>query len=135
MVHRRLSAVLAALSLTALAGLSIPGPALALSPPASAFVRALGLDPDSDAVRVADADGDIEGQVMGDPETFSLERLVRENRPTAVRQFIATRWFVHQLKADFAHTPLIRDGYNSAFLTAEERQLVGRKVAMSLLDP
>lgn len=112
-----------------------PVPAIALSPTAAAFVRSVGLDPDSAAVKTADADGEVQGQVLGDPEIFSLERLARQSRPTAVKQFVATRWFVHQLKADFDGTPILKEGYNADFLTAEERQLVGRKVVRSLLDP
>lgn len=120
-----------AVLLFALGPLSAP----AMTPAAATFVRSIGLDPDSAPVRTADADGEIQGQVMGDPEVFSLERLASESRPGAVKQFVATRWFIHQLKADFDHTPLLKDGYNASFLTTEERQLVGRKVAMSLLDP
>lgn len=135
MAQHRLRTLLPGLAIAGALLALAPVPAIALSPAAAAFVRSVGLDPDSAAVKTADADGEIQGQILGDPELFSLERLARENRTTAVKQFVATRWFVHQLKADFDHTPILREGYNADFLTAEERQLVGRKVAKSLLDP
>lgn len=135
MARSRMRVALPVLVLVGLLLALRPLPASAMTPAAAAFLRSVGLDPDSAPVRTADADGEIQGQVMGDPEVFSLERLARESRPAAVKQFVATRWFIHQLKADFDHTPLLKDGYNASFLTSEERQLVGRKVATSLLDP
>lgn len=107
----------------------LAGPAQALSPEAARFIRSIGLDPGSEAVRLADADGTMEFQIQGDPERFSLEALAMSGRAGAVRRFIVTRAFVHRLKVDFAGTVIPKEDYQADFLTREEKQLVGRKVA------
>ena len=110
-------------------------PAWALSPAASSFLSSIGLNSDDEAVKLADQDGEIMGvDVYGDPETFSLEGLALAKKTNAAKQFIATRAFVRSLKADFDGTPLPTVDYNANFLTKDERQLVGRKVASTLKE-
>jgi hypothetical protein len=111
-------------------GLALP--AWALSPGAAAFLSSIGLNPDDEAVKLADQDGEITVDVYGDPETFSLEKLALAKKTNAAKQFVATRAFVRSLKADFDRTPLPTVDYNANFLTKDERQLVGRKVASTL---
>jgi hypothetical protein len=110
-------------------------PAWALSPAASSFLSSIGLNPDDEVVKLADQDGEIRGiDVYGDPETFSLEELALAKKSNAAKQFVATRAFVRSLKADFGGTPLPTVDYNASFLTKDERQLVGRKVASTLKE-
>lgn len=106
----------------------------AMSPQTADFLRSAGLDPNSEAVRIADADGQISVIFHGDPETFSLEGLAAQRKTNAVKGFVATRAFIRRLKTDFANTRFAAPGglggpvgYNPDFLTEEERALVRRK--------
>jgi hypothetical protein len=121
-------------SVAALIAVGLAPSAWALSPAASSFLSSIGLNPDDEAVKLADQDGEIAGEALGDPETFSLEKLALAKKPNAARQFIATRAFVRSLKADFEGTKLPTTDYNASFLTKDERQLVGRKVASTLKE-
>ena len=100
----------------------------ALSPQAAEFLRSIGLDPNSEAVRIADADGQISVIYHGDPKNFSLEGLAAERQTNAVKQFVAMRSFIRRLKADYANTKFPTVDYNPDYLKPEERALVGRKV-------
>jgi hypothetical protein len=104
----------------------------ALSPASAAFLREIKLDPESADVRAAVADGKIEALVFGDPESFSVEKLAKAKKKGALTRFVVTRGFISRLKRDFAGTAIPKESYEAAFLSAEERQLVGRKVAEGL---
>ncbi len=108
-------------------------PAKALSPEASAFIQSIGLDPNSENVQLAEAAGEIETTYMDDVVKFSVESLAAAKKKNQLLNFIATRAFVARLKRDFNGTSLPEKNYEALYLTAAERQLVGRKVAMSLL--
>ena len=111
--------------------LAVGNAAFAMTPKTEAFLRSIGLDPASDAVKVADADGTIEVMFHGDPAKFSLDILADKGAQNGIRQFIVMRNFIRQLKADFGGTPFPEADYNSDYLTQDERQLVARKVRES----
>lgn len=125
-------------SLVAWAGAAlatIATPAAALSPTARSFLVAVGIDPDSPAVKIADADGKIHTTFQGDAEVLSLEKLALGKRANGARQFIFMRSLIREIKANYASYRVPPGGYpdyNALYLTPEERLLVGRKVAESL---
>jgi len=102
-------------------------PAFALSPKAAAFLVSAGLDPNSEAVRIAEADGEIHTTFRGDPKVYSLEKLAAEQLKNAVRQFVAMRSFIRSLKANFANTAIPKIDFNADYLTPDERQLMFKK--------
>jgi len=103
-------------------------PASAMTPKTAKFIREkCGLDPGSKEVRLADKDGVIHTTVLGDPADYSLDWLATQKRVNGVKNFIATRNYIHKLKADYAGTPYSEKEYDGIYLTAEERQLANRK--------
>jgi len=113
--------------------MAVASPAMALSPETKAFLVSLGIDPDSPAVKIADADGEIHTTFRGDPEIFSLEKLAADKRANAVRQFVFTRSLIREIKARGAdyHWPddtHAYPDYDGRFLTTEERLLVVAKL-------
>lgn len=103
-------------------------PALAMSPSTAEFLRSAGIDPDSEAAKLADADGTIHTTCNGDPVAVSLEKLAAEGAKNGARYFIVTRTFIRALKAGFAGTPVPPEGYDGACLTPDEKKLALRKV-------
>jgi hypothetical protein len=112
------------LCLLAIGGVS---PAFALSPKTAEFLVSVGIDPNNEAVRIADADGEIHTTFRGDPKVFSLEKLAAEKLKNAVRQFVAMRIFIRRLKADFANTNIPKVDFNADYLTPGERKLMIKK--------
>jgi len=108
-------------------GIADVSPAFALSAEAAAFLRSVGMDPNSEAVKIADADGEIHTTFHGDPKVYSLEKLVAEKLKNGVRQFVVMRAFIRRLKADFANTAIPKVDYNGDYLTRDERQLMFKK--------
>lgn len=125
--HRRLR-------LTLLFGailVALASPASALSPEAASFLVSIGIDPSSEEVKIADADGEIHTMVHGDPEVFSLENLAIAKRANGVRRFIFTRSLIRRLKADYAAFSFTDGGdadYNGDYLTPEDRLIVVDKM-------
>jgi len=112
-----------------LCSLAIGGvsPAVALSPKTAEFLVSVGLDPNSKAVQIADADGEIHTTFRGDPKVYSLEKLAAEKLKNAVRQFVVMRAFIRNLKADFANTAIPKVDFNADYLTPDERKLMVKK--------
>lgn len=129
-VHGALLALFAATGIS----IALTPSAHALSPEAKSFLVSINLDPDDADVQKADADGEIITEINGDPEVYSLEKLASAKKAKSCKQFVVTRTFLHKLEADFEHTELPTSDYNANFLTKGERQLVGRKVASTLLQ-
>lgn len=99
-----------------------------LSPQAEKFIRSIGLDPKSKEVMQAAADGTIVTLYRDDEKRFSLESLALEGAKNGVRMFVATRWFIHNLKADYENTPFLTADYDGLYLTMDERKLATRKM-------
>ncbi len=110
---------------------ALASPSFALSPQAESFLRKIGLDPDAEAVRAAEADGTITTTFRGDAASFSLESLALEKKRNGVLAFIATRAFIHKLEKD-PGTPIPKANYDGMYLTADQRKLVARKIAEGL---
>lgn len=104
--------------------------ASALTPSTEAFLRSIGLDPQSKSVRIAEQDGDIATTYMDEPAVFSLEKLAALKSKNQVTRFIGTRAYYARLKSDYKNTPLpkFKDNYEAQYLTVEERKVVSRKV-------
>lgn len=102
----------------------------ALSPECEAFMATMkpALDPKSEKVRSADAEGAIETTFRGDAVSFSLDGLCKEKRANGVRAFIATRAFIHKLEKD-PSTPMLKEYYDGQYLTNEQRMLVVKKLS------
>lgn len=109
-------------------------PAAALSPQAESYLRSIGLDPASEEVRLAEQAGEIQTTYMDEPVTFSVESLASEKKKNGLIRFVATRAFIAKLKQSFDTTSIPEKNYESLYLTGDERALVGRKVAMSMLS-
>lgn len=108
-------------------------PSSALSPQGEAYLQKIGVDPRSDAVATAEADGNISTVFRNQPQEFSLSGLIgRSNTPNGVKAFIATRAFVAKLKQDFDGTPMLKTNYDAIYLTPEERRLVARKIISTM---
>ena len=107
-------------------------PAAALAPETAAYLKSIGLNPDSEDVRMAEQAGEIETTFMDEPVTYSVESLARDKKKNGLIRFVATRAFITKLKRNFDSTR-IPELYESIYLTTDERSLVGRKVAMSFL--
>lgn len=103
-------------------------PAQALSPETEAFLRRAGLDPASDAVRLADEEGPVQTVYQGDDKQYSLDTLARDGAKNGIKAFVATREFIRKLKVDFAGTRIPTQGYDGLYLTVEERKLALKKV-------
>lgn len=101
--------------------------ARALTPKAEAFVRESGLDPASAAVRWADKEGTIVTILRDEEKKYSLESLAIEGKKLKVIDFVACRWLVRNLKADFAGTPWPPKGLDITYTTMEERKLAINK--------
>jgi len=115
--------------------LALALPAKALSPDAESYLRSIGFDPASEDVRLAEAAGEIQTTYMDEPATFSLESLAAgKKKKNQVTNFIVTRAFIARLQGDFTSTAIPEKNYEALYLTKAERQLVGRKVATSLLN-
>ena len=110
------------------AALLIWSPAQAMSPQTADFLRSAGMDPDSEEVRLADAEGTLELSRNGDAVFLSLEKLASEGAKNGARSFVTTRTFIRRLKADFAATTVPAEGYDGYYLTLEEREFALRKV-------
>lgn len=117
------------LSLAALAILLCTTARAALTPPAEAFLVSIGLNPQSEEVLAAEAEGVIATMENGDYAEFSLEERALAKRKNGVLAFIHTRKFIGQLKENFAGTSIPTVNYDPLYLTVEERALVGRKFA------
>lgn len=109
-------------------------PAAALSPEAEAYLRSVGLDPASEEVRLAEQAGEIQTTYMDEPVTFSVESLASEKKKNGLIRFVATRAFIAKLKQNFDATSIPERNYESLYLTGDERALVGKKVATSMLS-
>lgn len=116
-------------ALVVAAGFAVP--AQALSPETEAFLRKAGLDPASEAVRIAEEDGTIVTMYRDDEKRISLESLAKEGAKNGIKSFVATRAFIRKLKADFAGTPFLKTNYDGLYLTLEERRLATRKAIES----
>lgn len=103
-------------------------PSFALSPESEAFIRSIGLDPNSAAVRAADEEGTISTTFRGDSATFSLESLCHDKKKNGVLAFIATRTFIKKLAAN-PNTPFPKTNYDGMYLTKGEREVVADKIA------
>lgn len=101
----------------------------ALSEPASAFLKSIGLDPLSKDVALAEADGLIQTTYEDDAAEYSLDQLAVGKKKNGVLAFIGARTFISRLKADYARTSIPTSNYDPLYLTQEERALVGRKFA------
>lgn len=106
----------------------LASPSFALSPEAEAFIKSIGLDPNSAAVRAADEEGTISTTFRGDSASFSLESLALEKKKNGVLAFIATRAFIKKLSGSLS-TPFPKTGYDGMYLTKSERGLVADKIA------
>src|SRR5438046_1445409 len=120
----RLSRIIIALSCVML----FASPALALSPKVADFLRSAGIDPNSDEVKLVDAEGTVHTSYQGDPVYVNLEKLAAEGAKNGARRFVVTRTFIRRLKADFAGTKVPQEGYDGLYLTLDERQLALKKV-------
>lgn len=110
---------------------ALASPSWALSPEAENFLRKIGLDPGSEAVRAAEAEGTIATTFRGDAASFSLESLALEKKRNGVLAFITTRAFIRKLEQD-PGTPIPKENYDGMYLTANQRKLVARKIAEGL---
>lgn len=108
-------------------------PAAPLTPETIAFLQSIGIDPSSEDVRVAHESGEIQTTYMDEPMAVSLESLARAKKKNPVIRFVATRAYIAKLKKDFDNVELLITNYEPTFLTKEERMLVGKKVAQTLL--
>ena len=102
-------------------------PALAMSQATADFLRSAGIDPDSEAVKLADAEGTIQTTYNGDPVSYSFDKLAADGAKNGAKRFVVTRTFIRALKANFA-TPIPPEGYDGAYLTQDEKKLALRKV-------
>ena len=112
--------------------LSSTVPALALAPETEAYLKKIGLDPASDAVKIADQDGVIKTVYHDDTQEFSLASLAQAAKPNGVKAFVTTRAFIKSLKADFNAASFPKVGYDAMYLTPDERKLAGRKLIASI---
>ncbi len=101
----------------------------ALSSQAEAYMKSIGLNPQSKEVMLADADGVIETTYENDPAEYSLDQLALGKKKNGLMAFIGTRVFIARLKKDFATTNIPTVNYDPLYLTVDERALVGRKFA------
>lgn len=99
----------------------------ALSAETAEFIKSAGLDPASEEVKRARADGTIE-TVRGDnPVSYSLESLAKEKNGTGAIKFVKARVLIHKLKTDPASVPRNERGgieVETRYLTLKERRLV-----------
>jgi len=104
--------------------------ASALTPQTEAFLRSIGLDPQSPSVLIAERDGEISTTYMDEPVVYSIEKLAAQKSKNQVTRFIGTRSYYARLKADYKKTPLPtqKDNYEALYLTVEERKEVSKKV-------
>jgi len=115
--------------------LALALPAKALSPEAEEYLKTIGFDPASEDVRLAEAAGEIQTSFMDEDVTYSLELLAAgKKKKNQLTNFITTRAFMARLQKDFNGTKVPAKNYEALYLTTEERQMVGRKIAMSLLS-
>lgn len=105
-------------------------PAAKMNPETAAFLRSVGVDPESEDVVATNAEGPVSTNRGGDPEVFSLDILASQKKKNGIVSFIATRVFIRKLKEDFNGT-LIPDLFDGRYLTPEERRLTARKFAQS----
>lgn len=98
------------------------------SEPDAAFIKSAGLDPASEEVTRARADGEISSIYRGHPVSNSLETLVKAGSTKGVFSFVTTRAFIRRLKADFKGTDIPKVGYDAVYLTNAERLLVVDKI-------
>ncbi len=106
---------------------ALAAPSFALSPEAEAFIRSIGQDPNSAAVRAADKDGTISTTFRGDPVAYSLESLAHEKKKNGVLAFITTRAFIKKLAVN-PSTPFPKPYYDGMYLTSAERDIVTDKL-------
>lgn len=119
-----MKSLLAALAVT----VALASPSFALSPEAEAFLRGIGLDPDSASVRAADQEGTIDTTFRGDPVSFSLESLAHGKKKNGALAFVATREFIKKL-ASKPSTPFPKPYYDGMYLYPAERLVVAQKIA------
>lgn len=104
-------------------------PAYAVSPATADYLRSIRIDPNSEAVRVADQDGLVKTTFRGRAFEASLEQLASVRHENETRCFVATRNFIQKLKTAFASTPMLKENYDPIYLRPEEKDLAGKKVA------
>jgi hypothetical protein len=101
--------------------LLIAAPARAeLSPKAIAYLREIGIDPQSTAVEAVSDDALVDRQ--GAP--LNLDALARQQNAFGVRRFIATRNFLRAYQADPNTRIPSADDYDASYLTPAEKALV-----------
>lgn len=98
-----------------------------LSQQATAFVKSIGLDPETGDVFMVEQHGEIKGTYLGDPMTYSLESLARQKKKNGVIRFVTTRAFISRLEKNFDATQMPTENYDASFLTEEEVALVRKK--------
>lgn len=93
-----------------------------------AYLRSIGLDPDSEEVHSAELAGTVEATNGGVPASLSLHSLIREKKRDAVIGFVKSRGYINALESGFDETPPLED-YDPSFLTVKERTLAEKKAA------
>jgi hypothetical protein len=91
-----------------------------LSPPAIAYLKEIGIDPESAAVKAV-ADDTVPDR-QGKP--LDLDALALGKNAADIRRFIATRNFLRAYQADPATRIPAADDYESSYLTPQEKAIV-----------
>lgn len=120
------------LALAAFAVVFLAAAASAMTPETAQYLSQIGVNPESADIVALDAEGPISTSYGGDPEVFSLDILASQKRKNGITAFIATRGFIRKLKEDFNSVSIPKAYYDALYLTAEERQLAGRKFVQSM---
>lgn len=107
--------------------------ASAMTPETAAYLRSIGLDPESADVVAVDSEGPVMTSYDGDASEFSLDSLAAQKKKNGISSFIGTRTFIRRLKENFAGTPIPKVNYDPMYLTPEERGQVGRKFASGMI--
>jgi hypothetical protein len=127
-------------ALLTLALLAAATAASALTPETEAYLRGIGVDPQSPDVRIAEEDGVVRTTFEDLPREFSLEALVQEKKPNGVKAFIGTRAFIRRLRQNYAGTPFPDANFDAMYLKSagdnpSERALAGRKYSERFTRP
>lgn len=121
------------LALAALAATFFAVSASAMTPETEQYLRSIGLDPASSDIVAVDAEGLVSTSYDGDAAEYSLDTLAAQKKKNGINSFVGTRVFIRRLKANFVGTSIPKTNYDPMYLTPEERGLVGRKFAQTLL--
>jgi hypothetical protein len=121
------------LALAAFAVVFYAAAASAMTPETAAYLRTIGVNPEAADVVAVDSEGPISTSYDGDDQEYSLDTLAAAKRKNGVSSFITTRGFIRHLKENFDGTSIPKTNYDPLYLTGEERGLVGRKFAQSLM--